>query len=144
MTIAKSHSLTGITGVDKFSLRSAGGFSGFVTLLLCFAWLFALPAGAVNPDSGSIGGFVRDGEGKAVAGASVSLTSHSATPGITHSTSGPAGEYHFAGLSDGEYSLGAEMAGYAAGGIRVVQVTQESNAATVDLVLIRNSARTEP
>ena len=92
-------------------------------------------------DLGSISGVVRDGDGKGLAGASVTLTSHSATSGLAHATSGPAGEYRFGGLGEGEYSLGAEMAGYSSGGNRVVQVTPESNNSTVDLVLIRTSAK---
>jgi hypothetical protein len=113
-----------------------------LTLALC---LTGVPtprsAAAIAHDGGSVSGVVRDGEGKGIAGASVTLTSHSATAGSSRATSGPAGEYHFDGLSEGEYSLGAEMAGYASGGGRVIQVTQSANSSTVDLVLIRNATK---
>jgi hypothetical protein len=110
-------------------------------LLLLLGCPAATPLVALRIDMGSISGVVRDGDGKGLAGASVTLTSHSASSGITHATSGPAGEYHFSGLGDGEYSLAAELAGYTTGGGRVVQLTPEANNTNVDLVLIRSSAK---
>ncbi len=110
-------------------------------LLLLLGWPPSTPLVAMRLDMGSISGVLRDGEGKGLAGASVTLTSHSASSGITHATSGPTGEYHFSGLGDGEYALAAELAGYTSGGGRVVQLSPEANNSNVDLVLIRSSAR---
>jgi hypothetical protein len=129
--------LKNISGIGWLAQR----FGVLGILIMVLAWGSGMPSMALAADSGTVCGFIRDGEGKALAGASVTLTSHSEASGISHATSGPTGEYRFSGLSDGEYSVGAEMAGYAAAGGRTVQVTAESNTATVDLVLIRTSAK---
>ena len=135
--MTESGSTEGITSMKKLT-RALGSIT---LLLILLGWPAAMPLVALETDMGSISGAVRDGDGKGLAGASVTLTSHSGSAGISHATSGPTGEYHFSGLSDGEYSLGAELAGYTTGGGRVVQVTPESNNSTVDLVLIRSSAK---
>jgi hypothetical protein len=126
---------------NKAMRRLAGDLSRLTILLVLLTWPGAMTLMGLKIDSGTISGVVRDGEGKGLAGASVTLTSHSATAGISHATTGPTGEYRFSGLADGEYAVGAEMVGYTTGGGRTVQVTPESNTATVDLVLLRSSAK---
>jgi hypothetical protein len=92
-------------------------------------------------DSGSISGIVRDGDGKGVAGATVTLTSHSASSATFHATSSPTGEYRFGGLSDAEYALNAELAGYSTGGGRVIQISQGASVTSADITIIRGSVK---
>jgi hypothetical protein len=110
-------------------------------LVLCLLLAPVLPAVAVSADGGTICGVIRDEDGKALAGAAVTLTNHSGSNSVNHATSGPAGEYRFSGLTEGDYTVGAELNGYAAATGRAVQITQESNTATVDLILVKNSKR---
>ncbi len=108
-----------------------------------FCLLLAIGVSAMGfaTDAGSVCGVVRDLDGRAVAGANVTLSSHSAGSSQMHTSSGPAGEYRFSGLTEGEYTLGVEMEGYAAPTPRVVQITPEANSVTVDLVLVRSSRK---
>jgi len=124
-----------------FTKRKVSGFRWRQLLLVSFCGLWSLAAMSSRSDSGTIGGVIRDEDGRPLRGAAVTLSGAPAGSTALHSTSSSSGEYQFSGLAPGEYTLGAELSGYAAASTRVIQITAESNAVSIDLVLVRNSKK---
>jgi tetratricopeptide (TPR) repeat protein len=94
---------------------------------------------AAQPDPSGIAtlqGFVRDSSGRPVAGATVCLEAKDA-PLTAHTDL--AGAYRFSAVSQGVYSLRAEMSGYAATTVSSIVLGQKESR-TIDLTL--GSART--
>src|SRR5580698_2348246 len=81
--------------------------------LLCAVWLSVLSsAGAfAQSDKGTIGGFIKDGSGAVVPGASVRL-SNEATGETYQATTDAEGHYTVTNLSAGDYSLTVEVKGF--------------------------------
>jgi hypothetical protein len=81
--------------------------------LLCAVWITVLSsAGAfAQSDKGTIGGFIKDGSGAVVPGASVRL-SNEATGETYQSTTDAEGHYTVTNLSAGDYSLTVEVKGF--------------------------------
>ena len=79
-----------------------------VVLLIFFAWI---PQSLQGQNSASLRGVIRDSSGKPVADATIQLKAkESALTQTVHSDS--QGNYNFAALQGGVYSLRAEMKGY--------------------------------
>src|SRR4051794_11472661 len=73
--------------------------------------LLAHRASAGQSLTGALVGIVRDAQGRAVAGATVRLTSH-APPGVQTQKTGASGELRFLALSPGDYALDIEAPGF--------------------------------
>ncbi len=99
--------------------------------------------GANAANQGSVAGTVRDGDGKPLSGASVRLSNLETHQVAYRAISGPSGEFRFAELTDGAYSLSAELSGYNAAGPVIVRVHSNSLAVAADLTLTRVSATAE-
>jgi tetratricopeptide (TPR) repeat protein len=87
-------------------------------------------------ETATLQGFVRDSRGRPVAGATVCLEAKDA-PLKAHTDS--AGAYRFSAVSQGVYSLRAEMSGYAAATVSPIILGQKESR-TIDLTL--GSAKT--
>ena len=114
-------------------------------ILLCFWSLLLLSWTAVSThaaggDMGSVSGIVRDGRHAPVAGAEVTLSSLQ-NPGLVYqASSGASGKFHFADVAPGEYTVSTERNGYKALGLSVVRIASASLHASLDLVLVANTA----
>jgi tetratricopeptide (TPR) repeat protein len=106
--------------------------------------VLALVIGAAGDELGTltISGFVRDAEGKAVAGAKVILTNEDPPPVSIQTASGAAGEYQFNALRPGRYQLTTELSGFAPSKPVNVVVGPSAPAQKVDLSLTR--VRSDP
>ena len=95
--------------------------------------LFTLSPTLQSQQSASLRGTVRDSEGKAVAGATVTLRANGASQMQTSHTDSQ-GNYSFAALQGGAYVLRAEMAGYGDAEIPSFSLGPKETK-TVDLIL---------
>jgi tetratricopeptide (TPR) repeat protein len=98
---------------------------------LCITWITCSLAFA---DSGSISGTVRDETGKPLPNVAILLISHQGPPTSRNATTGTQGEFRFAEIAVGEYTLRAELAGYAKSESPVV-ITSDTATATASLTL---------
>jgi tetratricopeptide (TPR) repeat protein len=105
-------------------------------LLACVA---CVALRALAADTRVLSGIVRDGDGKALAGARVSLSGRQTPPHEDRTISGPTGEYRFVGLAVGDYSLTAELSGYTASSAAPIHISAASTSVIADLALIRIS-----
>jgi carboxypeptidase family protein len=80
--------------------------------LLLVALLGTLPAHAQTTANGSIRGVVKDDHGAVIPQVAVSATSPT-VPGVHVVTTDPAGRYRLGDLPPGDYTIVAEMAGFA-------------------------------
>jgi hypothetical protein len=80
--------------------------------LLFVTLVFFVPLHAQSTAGGSVYGKAKDEHGAVVPGVSVSATSPTA-PGVRTTTTGREGEYRFTDLPPGDYTIAAELAGFA-------------------------------
>jgi hypothetical protein len=80
--------------------------------VLVLIFLATSPAGAQTAAGGRVSGSVRDEQGAAVPGVTVSARSEQA-PGTYRTTTDRAGQYHLADLPPAEYEITAELTGFA-------------------------------
>jgi tetratricopeptide (TPR) repeat protein len=108
----------------------------FFCLFLILTATAARFAFATPPDS--LTGFVRDGEGKPLAGATVKLTWNRGAPFNLQTVSSPSGEYRFAGLAYGDYTLATELSGYTSSAPVSLHILPSSTPVKVDLILMQS------
>jgi carboxypeptidase family protein len=80
--------------------------------LVCLLLLAASPAAAQTTASGTLRGIAMDQQGAVLPGVTVSVTSDS-VPGARTTTTDRRGEYRFADVPPGTYTLAAELEGFA-------------------------------
>jgi tetratricopeptide (TPR) repeat protein len=101
-------------------------------IAVCILWLGWSAAFA---DSGSISGTVRDQTGKQLANVAIYLVCNHAPTASRRTTTGNQGEFHFIEVVFGEYTLRAELTGYANDENPRVLVSLGSAEVTVNLTL---------
>jgi tetratricopeptide (TPR) repeat protein len=112
---------------------------------LLFAVLaFAVAVCAFGANQGTISGSVRDGDGKPLSGVSITLFGPQNHQAAYRVRSGSSGDYRFTQLPDGEYSLSAELSGYATTTPLKVRIQSGIASVVADLTLIRTFSATEP
>jgi Tfp pilus assembly protein PilF len=106
-----------------------------------FCFLFAsFTIGAWAADSCAISGVVRDEKGNGLTGVTITLARQGGTASVASQTiSGVSGEYHFAGLPLGDYTLTAALTGFAASPIHQVLAGAKSCVTTIDISVARSA-----
>jgi tetratricopeptide (TPR) repeat protein len=94
--------------------------------------------------SAIISGTVRDAEGRLVAGARVTLTNQKSTTVTVQTRSNESGEYRFAGIAIGEYSIAAELNGSEAKPAEIIKISSASQSRVIDLTLGAGAAKPTP
>ena len=97
------------------------------------AMLFVCTAQA---ETGTVSGVVRSPDGKAVAGATISLACAQPTSNSLQTITDKNGEYHFDGLLPCEYSVKASFTGYMPADSKVAKITDAAYRAYVDFTLV--------
>jgi hypothetical protein len=111
------------------AIRRAGAYCLLLVVLVA-----APPPAAAQGGSGQISGTVRDEQGGALPG--VTMTLRNQASGVQRTTvSEGNGTYRFAGLSPGRYSITAELSGFATTEVRDIEIT-------IGLELMQNFAMT--
>jgi hypothetical protein len=83
-----------------------------MTILLCLTLLAALPLRAQTTANGSVHGVATDRDGAVVPGVAVSTTSGT-VPGVYSATTDRVGQYRLENLPPGDYTIVAELSGFA-------------------------------
>jgi len=99
--------------------------------------LAARPAAAA--DAGTITGVVRNGDGKPLGGARVTLNGGRNATARDMSTSAT-GQFHFEGLAAGDYVLVAELPGFTSRASTMVHLESSTSTASAELILLRATA----
>lgn len=107
----------------------------YTVILFASATLWAAIA-----DSPTLSGIARDGTGKPLVGVRITLTGGEGASLKFQTTSDSSGEYRLVGLAAGQYSLVAELSGYAPTVPLAVRIVSALNPLTVDLALERSSS----
>lgn len=105
----------------------------FTVRLLCVSLAAFLPAAAAFAQ-GRVVGTIRNQDGQAVKGATITATSPDATPSTVTSTTDGKGRFSFLGLRRGEYTFTIEAPGYVASRTRAA-IRGLGNNPPLDIVL---------
>lgn len=106
-------------------------------LIIILAWFVA---GAVAADRVAISGVVRDTAGKPLGGVHITLTGSQTSQSTYQTASGRSGEYRFTDVVPGEYTLSAELGGYAPSASLLVHVHPTDASLVFDIELAANSS----
>ena len=120
-------------------------------ILLCLiGGVLAAGLCAASDDMIAVSGSVRDGEGKPIAGAKLSLASDhaiaetsSAPATVLQATSDGEGHYRFDGVRAGKYQINVEMSGFA-NAVRAIEVSAASVSTAIDFTLTPPSSASGP